>query len=134
MVLSGAGVGVIDIYLYMSIAKSFGGEGASAGMAESLAASVADDNAAGMNGIYSNGKHFYLDNGGGPLLLPASSFSNKSADAKPKLRRSISRPGPDAEDIIHLLHGSDPVKVELNRLENEVRGKPSQHIETHRAA
>ncbi|CAK9211474.1 unnamed protein product [Sphagnum troendelagicum] len=92
-------------------------------MAESLAASVADDNAAGMNGVYSNGKHFYLDNGGGPLLLPASSFSNKSADAKPKQRRSISRPGPDAEDIIHLLHGSDPVKVELNRLENEVRDK-----------
>ncbi|KAH9533165.1 hypothetical protein CY35_18G037300 [Sphagnum magellanicum] len=107
----------------MSIAKSFGGEGASAGMAESLAAGLADDNAAGMNGIYSNGKHFYLDNGGGPLLLPASSFSNKSADAKPKQRRSISRPGLDAEDIIHLLHGSDPVKVELNRLENEVRDK-----------
>jgi hypothetical protein len=126
--------GVIDIYLYMSTAKSFGGEGASAGMAESLAASVADDNAAGMNGIYSNGKHFYLDNGGGPLLLPASSFSNKSADAKPRQRRSISRPGPDAEDIIHLLHGSDPVKVELNRLENEVRGKPSHHTETHRTA
>jgi hypothetical protein len=131
VVLSAAGVGVIDIYPYMSIVKSFGGEGASAGMAESLAARVPDDNAAGMNGIYSNGKHFYLDNGGGPLLLPASSFSNKSADAKPKQRRSISRPGPDAEDIIHLLHGSDPVKVELNRLENEVRGKPSQHTQTH---
>jgi hypothetical protein len=115
----------------MSVAKFFEGEGASAGMAESLADSVADDNAAGMNGIYSNGKHFYLDNGGGPQLLPASSFSNKSADAKPEQRRSISRPGPDAEDIIHLLHGSDPVKVELNRLENEVRGKPSKHTQTH---
>jgi hypothetical protein len=31
-----------------------------------------------------------------------------------------------------LLHGSDPIKVELNRLENEVRGKPwITHTHTH---
>lgn len=28
----------------------------------------------------------------------------------------------DGDEFINLLHGSDPVKVELNRLENEVRG------------
>jgi hypothetical protein len=28
----------------------------------------------------------------------------------------------DADEFMNLLHGSDPVKVELNRLENEVRG------------
>jgi hypothetical protein len=34
-----------------------------------------------------------------------------------------------------LLHGSDPIKVELNRLENEVRGKPwITHTQTHRGA
>ncbi|KAI7727789.1 hypothetical protein M8C21_016229 [Ambrosia artemisiifolia] len=39
-------------------------------------------------------------------------------------RRVTVRPSLDsADDLIHLLHGSDPVKVELNRLENEVRDK-----------
>ncbi|GJZ55512.1 microtubule-associated protein 70-1-like protein [Tanacetum coccineum] len=38
-------------------------------------------------------------------------------------RRPTVRPSLDNEDLIHLLHGSDPVKVELNRLENEVRDK-----------
>ncbi|XP_076960191.1 microtubule-associated protein 70-1-like [Bidens hawaiensis] len=41
-------------------------------------------------------------------------------------RRGTVRPSVDAaaaDDVIHLLHGSDPVKVELNRLENEVRDK-----------
>ncbi|EPS64520.1 hypothetical protein M569_10261 [Genlisea aurea] len=38
-------------------------------------------------------------------------------------RRPFSRPGADGDELINLLHGSDPVKVELNRLENEVRDK-----------
>ena len=29
----------------------------------------------------------------------------------------------DADKFMNLLHGSDPLKVELNRLENEVRGE-----------
>lgn len=33
------------------------------------------------------------------------------------------RPSLDADEFINLLHGSDPVKVELNRLENDVRDK-----------
>lgn len=37
-------------------------------------------------------------------------------------RRSTVRPSLDADDVMNLLHGSDPVKLELNRLENEVRG------------
>lgn len=37
-------------------------------------------------------------------------------------RRGTVRPSLDADEFINLLHGSDPVKVELNRLENEVRG------------
>lgn len=37
-------------------------------------------------------------------------------------RRTSVRPSMDADDFFNLLHGSDPVKVELNRLENEVRG------------
>ena len=38
-------------------------------------------------------------------------------------RRAPLRPSLDADEFMNLLHGSDPVKVELNRLENEVRGE-----------
>ncbi|CAI9296656.1 unnamed protein product [Lactuca saligna] len=38
-------------------------------------------------------------------------------------RRAMVRPSLDADEFMNLLHGSDPVKVELNRLENEVRDK-----------
>ena len=37
-------------------------------------------------------------------------------------RRPSIKPSLEADELINLLHGSDPVKVELNRLENEVRG------------
>lgn len=32
-------------------------------------------------------------------------------------------PSLDADEFFNLMHGSDPVKIELNRLENEVRGE-----------
>ncbi|TMW87717.1 hypothetical protein EJD97_019581 [Solanum chilense] len=38
-------------------------------------------------------------------------------------RMSVVRPSLDADEFMNLLHGSDPVKLELNRLENEVRDK-----------
>ncbi|KAH7683802.1 Microtubule-associated protein 70 [Dioscorea alata] len=38
-------------------------------------------------------------------------------------RRPSIKPSLEADEFINLLHGSDPVKVELNRLENEVRDK-----------
>lgn len=38
-------------------------------------------------------------------------------------RRRPMRPSFDADnEFITLLHGSDPVRIELNRLENELRG------------
>lgn len=49
----------------------------------------------------------------GPALTAVRSASR---------RRTSVRSSLDADDFINLLHGSDPVKVELNRLENEVRG------------
>ncbi|KAJ6796863.1 microtubule-associated protein 70-2-like isoform X1 [Iris pallida] len=49
--------------------------------------------------------------------------STAAAAAKGPRRRSSIRKSLDTEDFINLLHGSDPVKVELNRLENEVRDK-----------
>lgn len=37
----------------------------------------------------------------------------------------ITRAGSDVDEIITLLHGSDPIRVELNRLENDLRGSHS---------
>ncbi|KAK6931641.1 Microtubule-associated protein 70 [Dillenia turbinata] len=65
----------------------------------------------------------YGENGGNvtaptpPPLTVSGSFKSTSR------RRTSVRPSMDADDFINLLHGSDPVKVELNRLENEVRDK-----------
>jgi hypothetical protein len=95
-------------------------------MEESLSGSVDHDNAA-MDGIYNNGRQSVFDNGG----VPVSGSFSRAADSKPR-RRSIGRSSfPDSDDIITQLHGSDPVKVELNRLENEVRGKLHTHTHTH---
>ncbi|XWS63979.1 hypothetical protein CRYUN_Cryun06bG0147800 [Craigia yunnanensis] len=56
-----------------------------------------------------------------PLTLSASF---KESGGKGSSRRRVVRPSFDADnEFITLLHGSDPVKVELNRLENEVRDK-----------
>ncbi|OMO72901.1 Myosin II heavy chain-like protein [Corchorus capsularis] len=53
-----------------------------------------------------------------PAML-SSSASFKARKAKP----NAAFPRADVDDIITLMHGSDPVRVELNRLENEVRDK-----------
>lgn len=45
-------------------------------------------------------------------------------------RRGTVRPSLDADELINLLHGSDPVKLELNRLENEVRDKDRELSES----
>lgn len=46
-----------------------------------------------------------------------------SASFRGPRRRAPLRPSMDADEFVNMLHGSDPVKVELNRLENEVRDK-----------
>lgn len=53
-----------------------------------------------------------------PLMVSGSFKEGKSSSR----RRASVRPSLDADEFINLLHGSDPVKVELNRLENDVRG------------
>ncbi|XP_010673027.2 microtubule-associated protein 70-1 [Beta vulgaris subsp. vulgaris] len=42
-----------------------------------------------------------------------------------------SRVNSEVEDVVHFLHGSDPVRIELTRLENEVREKDRELGETH---
>lgn len=64
----------------------------------------------------------YGENGGGnvrettPLTVSASFKGSRR-------RTAVMRPSLDADEFLNLLHGSDPVKLELNRLENEVRGQ-----------
>ncbi|XP_064961163.1 microtubule-associated protein 70-1-like [Musa acuminata AAA Group] len=67
-----------------------------------------------------------------PAVLTASVSSRGEPKAGPTLRRRASmKPSLDVEEFINLLHGSDPVKVELNRLENEVRDKDRELSEAH---
>lgn len=59
-----------------------------------------------------------------PSLTVSASYK-ESGGAKSSAKRRPIRPSFDAaadNEFITQLHGSDPVKVELNRLENEVRG------------
>ncbi|CAL5195765.1 unnamed protein product [Lathyrus oleraceus] len=63
---------------------------------------------------------------GGEMATPAPlTVSGSFKEGKSSLRRrgSARQPSMDADEFMNLLHGSDPVKVELNRLENEVRDK-----------
>ncbi|XP_068341017.1 microtubule-associated protein 70-2-like [Pyrus communis] len=66
----------------------------------------------------SNGEHH-------PPTKPPVLTSSASFRARKKTNSSagISRSGSDVDDIITLMHGSDPVRVELNRLENDLRDK-----------
>ncbi|KAK2635574.1 hypothetical protein Ddye_030366 [Dipteronia dyeriana] len=66
-------------------------------------------------------------NGGAALmatpLTVSASFKDGGGRSSSRRRASV-RPSFDADnEFMTLLHGSDPVKVELNRLENEVRDK-----------
>ncbi|KAG7563245.1 Microtubule-associated protein 70 [Arabidopsis suecica] len=57
-----------------------------------------------------------------PSLTMSSSF--REGGSKGLTRRRSMKPSFDADnEFITLLHGSDPVKIELNRLENDVRDK-----------
>lgn len=39
-----------------------------------------------------------------------------------KRQSSVNRPASEVDDMVTLLHGSDPLRLELTRLENHVRG------------
>lgn len=56
------------------------------------------------------------------MLATSASYKGDGKSSGKERRRPAVRPSLDAEEFINLLHGSDPIKVELNRLENEVRG------------
>jgi hypothetical protein len=56
--------------------------------------------------------------GKGPSLKSQS--QNQQPRPGPRLKPAI-----EMEDLINLLHGSDPVRVELTRLENELQCMPT---------
>ncbi|KAL6957109.1 hypothetical protein U1Q18_029715, partial [Sarracenia purpurea var. burkii] len=62
-----------------------------------------------------------------PLTASGSFKEGKSSRRRTPVRPSLV----DTDEFINLLHGSDPVKVELNRLENEVRDKDRELGEAH---
>ncbi|XP_074328514.1 microtubule-associated protein 70-2-like [Apium graveolens] len=55
-----------------------------------------------------------------PLTASTSFREGRSATRR---RAPMRPPSLDADEFFNLMHGSDPVKIELNRLENEVRDK-----------
>ncbi|XP_028093995.1 microtubule-associated protein 70-2-like [Camellia sinensis] len=72
----------------------------------------------------------YGENGGNAAA--AATPLTVSGSFKSSRRRAPQRPPSlDADEFLNLLHGSDPVKVELNRLENEVRDKDRELGEAH---
>ncbi|XP_050373684.1 microtubule-associated protein 70-1-like [Argentina anserina] len=79
---------------------------------------VSGDGASPMTEFGSNG----LTQGYNPPPLTVSG-SFKEGKSSSRRRPAVRRPSMDGDEFINLLHGSDPVKVELNRLENEVRDK-----------
>eukprot|EP01018_Ginkgo_biloba_P028942 Gb_15997 [translate_table: standard] len=88
-------------------------------MSDSYGFLADDDNL--LDFVYGNGKQPGTGNGpdyGGATLTGSASFKS---DGKLK-KKNVKRPSLEGDDFLNLLHGSDPVKVELNRLENEVRG------------
>lgn len=54
------------------------------------------------------------------LSVPPEFREGRSATRR---RAPMRPPSLDADEFFNLMHGSDPVKIELNRLENEVRGE-----------
>ncbi|CAH2037635.1 unnamed protein product [Thlaspi arvense] len=65
------------------------------------------------------------------LAMSASYREGGGGGSKGLSRRRSMRPSFDADnEFITLLHGSDPVRIELNRLENEVRDKDRELSES----
>ncbi|TKY69230.1 Microtubule-associated protein 70-2 [Spatholobus suberectus] len=60
--------------------------------------------------------------GDGAALSVSGSFKEGRGSAR-RRGGGVRPPSMDADEFMNLMHGSDPVKVELNRLENEVRDK-----------
>ncbi|KAG9460023.1 hypothetical protein H6P81_004531 [Aristolochia fimbriata] len=66
-----------------------------------------------------------------PFINICSSSPIRNQDGKTSRKKFSKKSSLDEEDFVNLLHGSDPVKMELNRLHNEVKDKDRELQETH---
>ncbi|KAL9254952.1 Microtubule-associated protein 70-2-like protein [Drosera capensis] len=64
-----------------------------------------------------------------PGAAAALTVSESFKEGRGLRKKGTRRPSFDTDDFVSLLHGSDPVRVELNRLENEVRDKERELLE-----
>ncbi|KAM1068442.1 hypothetical protein ACFX2A_000413 [Malus domestica] len=76
---------------------------------------------------YSNGPVHGATSTSLPLTVSGSFKEGKSSSR----RRGFRKTSMDGDELINLLHGSDLIKVELNRLKNEVRDKNRELGEAH---
>ncbi|KAL8142999.1 hypothetical protein V2J09_016031 [Rumex salicifolius] len=74
---------------------------------------------------------YHLANGEPEPPKPAALTSSASVKARRKNSISHTRVGSEVDDFVHMFHGSDPVRVELSRLENEVRDKERELGDAH---
>ncbi|XP_058205661.1 microtubule-associated protein 70-2-like [Rhododendron vialii] len=70
-------------------------------------------------------------NGEAEPVKPTALTKSASFKSRRKPASSASRAGSEVDDFINLLHGSDPVRVELSRLENDVRDKDRELGDAH---
>lgn len=57
--------------------------------------------------------------------------SSENSRRTPSKKKVPKRSSLEEEDFLNLLHGSDPVKIELNRLQNDVKDKDRELAEAH---
>lgn len=65
---------------------------------------------------------FYSGHHNGNVRNSPPSASYREGRSATRRRAPMRPPSLDADEFFNLMHGSDPIKIELNRLENEVRG------------
>ncbi|KAI4348598.1 hypothetical protein L6164_009306 [Bauhinia variegata] len=65
----------------------------------------------------------HIGNGADPDQLKPTLLTSSSSFKVRKKPNAFARAASEVDDVITLLHGSDPVRVELGRLENELREK-----------
>eukprot|EP00252_Welwitschia_mirabilis_P015966 TRINITY_DN3539_c0_g2_i1.p1 TRINITY_DN3539_c0_g2~~TRINITY_DN3539_c0_g2_i1.p1 ORF type:complete len:640 (-),score=171.36 TRINITY_DN3539_c0_g2_i1:415-2334(-) len=68
---------------------------------------------------------------GSSTLTPSLSYKSDGKCGGSLKKKNAKRSSLDGDDFITMLHGSDPVKLELNRLENELREKERELAEAH---
>ncbi|KAK1374692.1 Myosin heavy chain [Heracleum sosnowskyi] len=76
-----------------------------------------------MTDLSADEAEFYSGHNDGNVRNSPASESFREGRSATRRRAPMRPPSLDADELFNLMHGSDPIKIELNRLENEVRDK-----------